>query len=300
MKIDPINYLLLYIHALSSANNATELGATGIPFNRFGRRHGWKMILHFMREGINYLIDPVSSTRYFEFPFALSSLPPNPNRCLDVSSPSVFSFYVSQKIHPTSIWMINPDPKDIQLSAKVVKRLKISNIRTDCLGVDILENTQESFDCIWAISVVEHISGKYDDRYAVKLMFNALDVGGHLILTIPVDRKFWTEYRTQEFYSKSNSQQDPRGYFFQRYYDKAAIWERIISTIGLEPSSVRWFGEKEMGHFVEYEQRWLNEGLYCTVDDPLDMVENYQEYPSWELMPGKGVCGLLFIKPRDG
>ena len=297
MPRNPFNYISLYLQALSSARNAVKLSDAGMMFNRYGRQHGWKLIRRLVRGGFAYLLAPVSSFRYFEFPFALASLPPALGRCLDVSSPRLFSIYVSQKCHPASILMVNPDEQDIQLSATMVERLKISNIRTICYGVDVLENPQDFFDCIWAISVIEHISGKYDDRYAVRLMYDALAMGGTLILTVPVDRQFWDEYRTQAHYGIPKKQSDVGGYFFQRYYDKAAIWGRLVHSIGVEPSSVRWFGEKNAGHFVKYEQRWLREGYNFTVNDPMEMAENFKEFSSWELMPGKGVCGLVFKKP---
>jgi len=297
---NPIYAISLYLRALYSARNASGLSDAGIMFNRFGRQHGWKLIWRLAHGGFDYLINPVSSFRYFEFPFALSSLPPTVGRCLDVSSPSLFSFYVSQKCRPVSIWMINPDKNDIRLSATAIKKLKIRNIRTDTYGVDVLENLHETFDSIWAISVIEHISGKYDDRDAVRLMYRVLAPGGRLILTVPVDRRFYKEYRDQTYYGISKEQSDSGGYFFQRYYDKTSIWDRLVCSIGVEPSSVRWFGEKNDGHFLEYEKRWLREGSNRTVDDPMEMSQNYQEFPSWEKMPGKGVCGLMFKKPREG
>lgn len=298
MKHNPLRVISLYLRALSSAREATGLSAAGLMFNRFGRQHGWRLIWRLERSGFAYLINPVSSFRYFEFPFALSSMPTTAGRCLDVSSPRLFSFYVSQKCHPTSIWMINPDREDIQRSARVAKKLELSNLRTDCCGVDVLEASPEIFDSIWAISVVEHISGKYDDSYAVRLMYNALAPGGHLILTIPVDRHYWEEYRDEMHYGIPKEQSESGKYFFQRLYDKAAIRKRLIDIIGLEPFSVRWFGEKHPGHYFEYEKRWLREGFQCTFDDPREMSENYQEFSSWEMMTGMGVCGLLFIKPR--
>jgi hypothetical protein len=146
--------------------------------------------------------------------------------------------------------------------------------------------------------VVEHTAGKYDDQYAVHLMYDALAEDGHLILTVPVDRQFWEEYRDREYYGTSKEQSGNESYFFQRYYDKAAIWERLVNAIGVQPSSVRWFGEKHAGHFAEYEKRWQNEGINLTFNDPLEIAENYQEFPSWETMPGIGVCGMLFKKSR--
>ena len=64
----------------------------GKAFNYFGRQFGWKLLRKKIRAGYSYLINPVSSFRYFELPFALSVLPENLGRCLDVSSPRLFSF----------------------------------------------------------------------------------------------------------------------------------------------------------------------------------------------------------------
>lgn len=297
MPRNPHTILSLYLRALASAKRAVGLNKAAMEFNHFGRQLGWRLIRRLSRDGFAYLINPVSSFRYFEFPFALSAMPSSPGRCLDVSSPRLFSFYVSEKCHPTSIWMINPDKDDMQRTARIVKKLKVSNIQTSSIGIEALEATVETFDTIWSISVIEHIYGKYDDQYAIKSMYDALSAGGHLILTIPVDRQYWEDYRKEAYYNIPNEQSDTGEYFFQRLYDKASIWRRLVSAIGIEPSYVRWFGEKQVGHYFEYEKRWLSDGYNTTVDDPLEMSNGYQEFSTWDMMPGMGVCGMLFVKP---
>ncbi|MDH5561923.1 MAG: class I SAM-dependent methyltransferase [Deltaproteobacteria bacterium] len=294
-----INSPFLYLRSLLSIRKAVELDDIGKMFNYFGRQFGWKLLRQKVRSGFSYLINPVSSFRYFEFPFVLSVLADNPGYCLDVSSPRLFSFYVAEKKHPSSIWMINPDQEDMQLSAAIARRLGVSSIKVDSFDVSILEGFRDFFDTIWSISVIEHISGEYDDRYAVRKMYAALKPGGRLILTVPVDRFDWDEYRDENYYSIQKEKEGLKGYFFQRHYDRAAIWERLVYAIGDEPSTVRWFGEKKAGHFSEYEKRWLREGNKVTVDDPVDFSENYREYSSWEGMPGRGVCGLVFEKPCE-
>lgn len=85
-------------------------------------------------------------------------------------------------------------------------------------------------------------------------------------------------------------------YFFQHFYDKAAIWQRLLKPIGREPSVIRWFGEISPGRFKQYVQRWMREGYACTVEDPREIADNFQEYETWEEMPGMGVCGLMIEK----
>lgn len=291
-----LDIFFLYIRSLFAVWGSTGLSDKSKSFDRFGRRLGWEMICRGVGGGFSYIINPVSSFRYFEFPFALNSLTDNPGYCLDVSSPRLFSFYVAEKKHRPSIWMINPDLNDARHSAAIAKKMGYANIRVDSYDIGVLDDFQETFDAIWSISVIEHISGKYDDQYAVRAMYDALKSRGRLILTFPVDRYFWNEYREKDFYGLQKNDVNSKGYFFQRYYDKNAIWERLVEAVGVEPSVVRWFGEKKAGHFVQYEKKWAAEGLYCSVDDPVSIKKNYQEFSSWEMMPGKGVCGLMFEK----
>jgi hypothetical protein len=193
--------------------------------------------------------------------------------------------------------MLNPDRTDSSHTARMASCLKYDNIRTQCTGVDAIEKHGKAYDCAWAISVIEHIAGAYDDRYAVKLMYDSLREGGRLVLTFPVDRRAWDEYRHSNEYGTQTP--DSMGkYFFQRYYDKRAIEERVVSAIGTEPSIVRWFGEKSPGRFAAYERRWAREGIKCAVDDPREIVDNYQEFSTWEEMPGMGVCGMMIEKAR--
>jgi len=194
--------------------------------------------------------------------------------------------------------MINPDVKDISETGAIISKLGINSIRVACRGVHVLSHQTETYDCIWSISVIEHICGGYDDRYAVKLMYDSLNSNGRLILTVPVGREFRNEWRDSNCYGTHGSQSGGK-YFFQRFYDKAAIWGRLLSPIGKEPTVVRWFGETSAGRFSEYEQRWMREGYKCTVEDPREIADNYQEFATWEEMPGMGVCGLMVEKTRS-
>jgi hypothetical protein len=255
------------------------------------------MIARGLPEGIEYLLTPVNIVRYFEFPFALSCLPTQPGRWLDVSSPRLFSLFVATGLPEASIRAINPDVRDAARTARIAARLRITNVEVDPLGVSALHTTKNRFNCIWSLSVVEHIAGDLDDRVAVRLMFEALEYGGRLILTVPVDRQPREEYRDHDPYGTQ-----PRvrsGYFFQRVYDEASIWERLISATASEPTIMRWFGETSPGRLAEYERRWLREGHRLSVHDPREIADNYREFRSWENMPGMGVCGLMIEKREE-
>ncbi len=296
VSVNPAFLFGLYVRGRASFKYAEKRGGPGIAFARFGRKIGRRLLLKGYPPGLAYLLTPVNIVRYFEFPFVLSCLPERPLRCLDVSSPRLFSLYMADRNPFTSILMINPDSKDASQTTAILSKLKLPNVRVECRGVDRLAERNEKYDCIWSISVVEHISGDYDDRKAVQLMYNSLNAGGRLILTVPVDRAFRDEFRDRNYYGTQADLLHPGRYFFQHIYDKTAVWERLLRPLGKEPSVVRWFGEITPGRFTEYETRWMRNGLASTVEDAREIVDHYREFTSWEEMPGMGVCGLMIEK----
>lgn len=61
---------------------------------------------------------------------------------------------------------------------------------------------------------------------------------------------------------------------------------------------IRWFGERQPGWIADYERRWMDTSYYCTVRDPVYVATGFREYPSWEAMPGAGLCGIVIEKAR--
>lgn len=293
----------LYTKGRAAARYAAEKNTVGMDFDAYGRKLGWRILgrggLSMAREAAWLLINPVSITRYFEYPFVFQCLPDHPGVWLDVSSPRLLGLYVVDKKLVTLLEMINPDTRDISQTQAIARRLQLDNLRCTSGAVDALIGTDRSFDCIWSISVIEHISGRYDDSAAMKMMYDLLRPGGRLIITIPTDRTFYCEHRKEDTYLL-NADAAGGDYFFQRVYDESAIEARLLEPIGQRPVVMRWFGEKSQGQYRKYEKRWIAEGLSCTVDDPREISDNYQEFKSWKEMPGHGVCGFMLQKPMNG
>jgi SAM-dependent methyltransferase len=292
---NPFIFLKLVFESQRAIGTIAQTNPLGVRIARFGQQIGLRMLLRRKRPSVSYILSPVSSTRYFELPFAYQHLPVYLDKCLDVSSPSLFSFYVANQHRSASIQMINPDSSDLALSQTIASTLKINNLLLN--NTDLFEfiNQEQGFDAIWSLSVVEHIDGEYDDSIAVNIMYRALNRGGRLILTLPVDREFWIEYREEDSYNLGRVN-NPNGFFFQRHYDEESIWKRIINSVGVAPTILAWYGEKERGSFQAYQERWKKEGYLCTIQDPREFAENYTYYKTWQEMPGQGVCGIVFEK----
>ena len=290
-----IRFLFQYYRAQRSFAYAARHNLIGMEFGRFGKALGWRLISGGEFSGIRFVLVPVNNVRYFEFSFVKEALPIHSQYCLDVSSPALFSLFMASQVSEMTIMMINPDSRDISKTTTIVEKLDVPNVYPSVKAIHELQPPTDRYDCIWSISVLEHISGAYDDSQSMRILYAALKSGGRLIITVPVDQQFWIEYRNQDSYGTQPKEKN--GYFFQRFYDLEAIWERLLSPIECEPSQIRWFGERVKGHFQEYIRCWLNDGLNCLVDDPREIVDHYQEFERWQDMPGVGICGLVIDKP---
>lgn len=116
---------------------------------------------------------------------------------------------MAEKCGVPSILMINPDARDLNQTLLVIRKLGINSIQVENRGVESLLAQRGIYDCIWSISVVEHIEDGYNDTQAVQLMYNALKKGGKLILSVPVDRHFWDEYREADYYGTQACRERP-------------------------------------------------------------------------------------------
>lgn len=283
------------LHFQLAHRYALKRGAPGVEFVKFSRKIGLQLIIKRKCYSLGYITNPVSLTRFFEFPFSFSCLPETLGKCLDVSSPRLFSFYVATRNPATTIRMINPYWKDADHSAMIVSKLRMHNIKINCQGVNAILSHEDKYDCIWSISVIEHINCEYNDSHAIEIMYNSLTPGGRLILTVPVDRKFWIEYRHRNYYENQIAEENSE-YFFQRIYDKDAIWKRLLGPIKKEPEILRWFGETRPGRFLEFERRSMAEGQKFAVVAHKEVADYFREFAKWEDMPGMGVCGLMVQK----
>jgi hypothetical protein len=290
---NPFQYLELYARGQLSLRSAMRTNMPGLKFDQFGRRIGLRLLIRGSRSGLRLSLVPVSSTRYFEFPFVASCVPETASVVLDVSSPRLFGLWLAMKQPTTSVTMLNPDPADLRETESIARMVGIKNLVSEVAAVDWLASHAKRYDCIWTISVVEHIYGAYDDSDAMRMMFQALKSGGRLIVTVPVDKHYWVEYRPTAP-DGPMAVRTERGYFTQRFYDYDAIQERLVRPLGVAPKITRWWGEKRQGRFLEYCERWIRDGYECTVEDAREFSEEYEEFPDWKAMAGVGVCGLMF------
>lgn len=275
---------------------AAGLGAPGVEFGYFGRSLGWRLVRSGAPWGLQWVANPVSVVRYFEFDFARRCLEGARGTFLDIGSPRLFSYWMASR-GAGRITMLNPDREDLARSREAARRLDLARIDFEAAGAEALAGRAGRYDAIWSISVMEHIEGPYDEREALRLAWDALVPGGRLVITVPAGPEFAVETRTQDPYGTQPPLADG-SYFFQRIYDKKALDSRISGTLNTAPEGEEYFGERVAGTYAAYEARWIERGIEETVADPRFIAEQFTSYASHAAMPGLGVAALCYLKAR--
>jgi len=245
------------------------------------------------------LINPISSTRYWEFNFVNKNIiPEGKQKILDVSSPCFFGLYLASKYKNLNYAMINPDKNDVKETEIYHKAANyLSNFSVHNGNALSLNYDNGIFDTVISISVIEHIEGM-EDKKAIQEMWRVLKPGGKLIITTNVMRKGRIEYRLQDQYSLGLKTHKGK-YFFQRVFSEKYLKKNIIKPLGVTPISIEILGEIKKGWFDEYIRRWIKNEIRETVYDPWYILTKFKKYDSINELPGIGVIGLAFLKPTD-
>ncbi|MFZ2649352.1 MAG: methyltransferase domain-containing protein [Burkholderiaceae bacterium] len=237
---------------------------------------------------------PMDSFRYFEFDFAFGAARgATIGRYLDVSSPRLLPFMVLKSRPGLTGDLLNPQPDDLNDTASVAVS---TGLRARCRLVGgLIENApfaSETFDLITSISVVEHIP---QDTQAIATMWRLLRPNGKLVVTVPCARESCEEYTNLDDYELLSK--DKEGYvYWQRYYDRAALTERIWSITG-EPARMRIFGERKVGSYDHNVTLKRTDPTYPFWREPIMMAADYRIFETLEELPGMGVIAMEFIKP---
>lgn len=202
----------------------------GLRFDLFGRGLALKRLFRAsLFSNISLLLNPVGGVRYFEFDFADHCLQNIFGKMLlDVSSPRLYPFWAASRRN-ARVTMVNPDPLDVQESKSLLRVLKNAGrieIRGDVFATN-LPFSDNSFDYISCISVIEHLNGGEDTR-AMDEFVRVVKPGGKIILTFPVNYQFFEEFRSSDPYGTQDKSNTTGLYFFQRFYDEAAINSRLL------------------------------------------------------------------------
>jgi SAM-dependent methyltransferase len=243
-------------------------------------------------QAMGLILDPMDSTRYFEFNYAARALHAGSSRRhLDVSSPRLVPLMLARKRSSMEIEMINPDARDLEQTRELIDAMGLTpRCHTHGCRISDAAFERESFDSITCISVLEHIP---EDIDALRTMWTLLRRGGSMVLTLPCMASASEQYIDHNEYGVLPS--EPGAFvFWQRFYDGALLREHVFSVIG-EPSSYAVYGEKKAGSFLANAEQ-KRKGAYPFWREPYMMAKDYRHFGSVDDLPGEGVIGMTFVK----
>ena len=168
---------------------------------------------------LGFIFRPIDATRYTEFSYLIKYLEkeghrPSPmEKVLDVSSPHMLAYF----FHRMGCHVLKTDinPKERRhISPRERLNFKIEDARR-------LSFSDNSFDLVYSISVLEHIYCDY--LSVVREIIRVTRGGGIIYVTFPVAENFVEEWLTSPIYSDQASKNGKT--FFQYRFDEQRVIE---------------------------------------------------------------------------
>jgi SAM-dependent methyltransferase len=222
---------------------------------RFGLRVGW----HTLRAGgvrrlglqktAGKILQPIiTPTRFAEYAAVASQLPPDMRLVLDVGSPKIFGLWLAAHrpvvLVATDVWHLPTAEYALawqRLAREQPTRGQVHFVTTDGTLTCFRPST---FDCMYAVSVIEHIEGDGDTRFLDEAA-RLLVPGGRLVITVPFAARYEEQYTQKQVY-RPRAKDGP--VFFQRVYDRQAAQRRLlhhdllavraVKTLAFEPTQL--------------------------------------------------------------
>ena len=185
---------------------------------------------------------PMDYVRLIELPTAifLMGKSKRESQFLDISSPKLMSLFLALNKFPN---MVISD-----IDSYFVKDFKLYSkefgFRTTIKTFDAkkIPYQDNSFDCVFSVSVLEHIPNGGDIRVAKEIR-RILKKDGTFVMTCPASNQYKEEWLVKKhFYWPSKRRQDGR-FFFQRIYNEEKIIN-LSKKAGFEIDEILYVAEK--------------------------------------------------------
>jgi SAM-dependent methyltransferase len=183
----------------------------------------------YLREAVIRIVVPLDPSRYLELPEVRRELAARPGEdVLDLASPKLLAVVLARE----GVQMTSVD----QLPGEIDRWRSLTagepNLRLEVADGRALPYGDASFDHAYSVSVLEHIPENGDEA-ALRELARVVKPGGRIVLTLPHATSAWDEFRDRPLYADHGPSPNGR-YFFQRWYDDAAVDRLVAAAASLE------------------------------------------------------------------
>lgn len=206
---------------------------------------GLKLLQHGrLKQALRHLARPVNYWRSVEYRLVWEAAGFDRDQyVLDIGSPKLLSLYLADRV---GAHVVATDIHDYFIhdyhhlrTLQHVPALRLELRTADGRCLNFPDNT---FDVVYAISVVEHIP-ESGDRDCLSEIRRVLRPGGRAVLTIPFAREARDEYYGKMYWAGASVTVNGQT-FFQRRYSAETIKTRLIEPSGLKLRHLRFVGER--------------------------------------------------------
>ena len=263
----------------------------------YGMKLGLKLLFRGkIKQSLRYLIIPVNYWRTKEFQIVWNEIDAqSSDRILDIGSPKLLSLFLAENIGAE---VFSTDIEDYFVRDYSFIR-QMMNISSGKFHVQVedgrkLSFTDNYFNKIYSISVIEHIPGN-GDAECVKEIGRVLSKGGTCAITVPFSPVSKDEFKEGDFYwAKSSTSSNDGKVFFQRRYSEEDLHNRLIKPSGLKLKKLQYVGENVMANSKNELDEYLSPFL-GPIHPLMSKLFHTEPVDSWKSIK-KPLCALIVLE----
>jgi SAM-dependent methyltransferase len=263
----------------------------------FGMILGIKLLLHGeFKRSLRLLILPVNYWRDIEYRLVYEAMGfRGTDKILDIGSPKLLSLYLAKRLGAE---VFATDIEDYFVRQYNTLR-QVEGIPAGKYHIQVedgrhLTFANDSFNKVYAISVLEHIPGEGDTE-CIKEIARVLSQGGRCAITVPFSPTSKVEYRGGTFYWAGSSTIGEGGnVFYQRRYSEDDLHNRLIVPSGLKVKSVRYVGDRILTNSTKELSDYLSP-LLGPLHLLLSRLIHTRPVDSWADLR-KPLCALIVLE----
>jgi hypothetical protein len=260
----------------------------GLELQRYRLRLAFSLIR--THESLRREFSALPATLYLDSDFALKCLPVQPQlgSYLDVSSPWVFPSYVLRTFQPDRAMLLNSSGTTRNFFRYLEQRSERNGTVLETKELGRLSGLSESFD---TITCLRHLAPEDKKRELLKQMWQALNPGGTLILSVActgVDCRADTDIDVSADSTVARAS----------FYDSLLLKSCVFDILG-EPRSYAIYGDDAVAGRINLASNGSTRSSSSPWHESVVVGRYWRRCSSISQVHGRGILAMKFVKSTN-